>query len=538
MCRVLRAPEVSWREVTLVSACASRASRLTPSARTRRPAQFRPAEYLPSGDFPAHDERDALRALLRGLGSEVLCTSTFLTSYALVCDEASSAYFAEFKLWTPGVRAGARDSSSGEGVEARPLTAYRPGDPEPWVLFSGAAPPSEEACDWHEAVQELFTRCAPGQLRSDYQTLETACLERAPPDAADTARCLWDFLTRTKKRAAKTRKEAAETTVEIDVVKKQLADFTSMVGLHLVKWRWCDRPAGADDNDEPVALYTLCAVDSNLKIVIAPERSYKQLNAAERAYINSPGAMSLYDPATELVDATHLESRLRDLEANLERMAALTDDEYERVKWLCRAAETLVDFFTAKLVKTTVPRKRRVAAGARDADAIAAGARDAKDAAGARGSDDDAADDARDAEDAAGARGSDDDADGARDADDEERLSDSDGKKKRDPFAWRSDEEEEEEEEESEEAGPPASKKAKLVGPGMMRTCKFNFRTGKRCGSSLKEHNSVRCACLGGATCRAAKKHAGVQCPCGSHIRCVPEATPAGEWRCSACLGV
>lgn len=492
-----------------MSACASRASRLTPSARTRRPAQFRPAEYLPSGDFPAHDERDALRSLLRGLGSEVLCTSTFLTSYALVCDEASSAYFAEFKLWTPGVRAGARDSSSGEGVEARPLTAYRPGDPEPWVLFSGAAPPSEEACDWHEAVQELFTRCAPGQLRSDYQTLETACLERAPPDAADTARCLWDFLTRTKKRAAKTRKEAAETTVEIDVVKKQLADFTSMVGLHLVKWRWCDRPAGADDNDEPVAMYTLCAVDSNLKIVIAPERSYKQLNAAERAYINSPGAMSLYDPAKELVDATQLESRLRDLEAKLEHMAALTDDEYDRVKWLCRAAETLVDFFTAKLVKTTVPRKRRVAAGARDADDAAAGARDDEDAAG------------------------------ARDAEDEERLSglsDSDGKKPPDPFAWRS-EEEGEEEEESEEAGPPASKKAKLVGPGLMRTCKFNFRTGKRCGSSLKEHNSVRCACSGGATCRAAKKHAGVQCPCGSHIRCVPESTPAGKWLCSTCSG-
>jgi hypothetical protein len=461
---------------------------------------------LPSGDFPAHDERDALRALLRGMGSEVLCTPTFLTSYALVCDEASSAYFAEFKLWTPGVRAGARDSSSGEGVEARPLTAYRPGDPEPWVLFSGAEPPSEEACEWHEAVQELFTRCAPGQLRSDYQTLETACLAHAPPDAVDTARCLWDFLTRAKKRAAKTRKEAAQTTVEIDAAKKQLADFTSKVGLHLVSWRWCDRPAGADDNDEPVALYTLCGVDDNLKVVVAPERSYKQLNLEERAYIKSSGAMSLWDPTKEIVDATHLESRLRDLEANLVRMAALTDDEYDRVKWLCRAAETLVDFFTAELVKTTVPRIRRHARAMSGADDAAAGARGAEDAAGARVADD-------------------------------EELSDSDEKNPRDPFGWRTDEEEAEEEEE-EEAGPPASKKAKLVGPGMMRTCKFNFRTGKRCGGSLKEHNSVRCACVGGATCRAAKKHAGVQCPCGSHIRCVPEATPPGKWRCSTCSGV
>jgi hypothetical protein len=498
-----------------------------PRARVPR-VQFRVSDYLPGGDYPVHDERDALRALLRGLGAEVLSTPTFLTSYSLVCDQTSSAYFAEFNLWTPGARGGARDSGSGGGLEARPLVAYRPSDPEPWVLISAAASPwDEKACDWHEAVQELFSIVGPGQLRSDYQTLEAACLAHTPPSAAEAARGLSDFLKRKKIRAAKARKAAAETRAALDEARAKLLKFDKLVGMHLANYEWRE-PAGAA---EPVVLYTLCTVDANREVVFAPARTYKELNSEERAYVNKPGAGSvLFNHKKELADAARLEKSVRELEANLASLAALTDDEYDRLKWLRDAAETLADFFTAKLL-TTVPRgPRQVRTGgfpappARAAEGVGAG-----EAGGA----------------AAGAGG----------AAGEDELSDSEGRK-RDPFAWDSDldkaaggeQAEEEEEEEDEEAEPP-SKKAKLSKPprslkdasmreepGAMRTCKFNYRTGKRCGGGLKPDNSVRCACHG-SDCHAQKHHTGSQCRCGAHIRCLLEYEIGDDetWFCREC---
>ena len=509
--------------------CASRASRLTPPARARAlPAQFHLSDYLPSGEYPVHDQRDALRALLRGMCAEELRMPSFLTSYTPVCDEASSAYFVEFSLWTPGVRGGARDSSSGGGVEARPLTAYRPGDPEPWVLCSAATPPSEEACDWHEAVQELFSRCAPGQLRSDYQTLEAVCLARAPPYAVETARCLWEFLTRKKKRAAKARAEAVALHAKITDVQNQLSVVDRLVGLHLIKWRWSSRVTGsADDDSEPVALYTLCTVDADRTVVVAPERRYKELNAAERAFINSPRAMTLLDPSKDIVDAAHLESSLSSLEAELARLHALTDDEYDRLKWLCAAAETVVDFFISKLVHTTAPRRKRPARAMGSlepppehaaADAAAAG-----EAGGAAASASGAAADHELSE-----------LDG----------SDGDGKGAAAASAWDADLDGEdadappEDEDEDVSQTCKKAKKQERAGAGAMRTCKFNHRTGKRCGGTLKPHNSVRCVCDGGVNCRAAKQHAGDPCPYGTHIRCVPPGMAARDnntWCCPTC---
>jgi hypothetical protein len=468
-------------------------------------AQFHASDYLPGGDYPVHDERDALRALLRGLGSETLRTPTFLTSYSLVCDQTTSAYFVEFNLWTPGARGGARDSGSGGCFEARPLVAYRPGDPEPWVLFAGATPPSEESCDWHEAVQELFSRVGPGQLRSDYQTLEAVCLAHTPPSAAEAARCLSDFVKRKKMGAAKARKAAAETLVALDEARAKLLKFETLVGLHLVKYEWRE-PVG---DGEPQVLYTLCTVDANREVTFAPERTYKELTPEESAYVNSrmkTGPMVMFDPKNDLVDAAQLENNVRKMEANLARLAALTGDEYTRLKWLRDAAETLADFFTSKLL-TTVPRgPRQVRTGGFPAPPNRA----------AKG---------------AGAGTA---AGGAAVA---FELSDSEGQKP-DPFAWS---EGEEEDEEKKLAKPPRGPPTKRMreDPGAKRTCRFNYRTGKRCGGGLKPDSSVRCMCRG-TDCHAQKRHTGSQCRSGAHIRCLldDEMGDDGSWVCRECRPV
>lgn len=486
--------------------CASRASRPHASPRARVPlSQFNASDYLPGGEYPVHDERDALRALLRGLGSEYLRTPTFLTSYSPVCDQTSSAYFVEFNMWTPGARGGARDSGSGGCLEARPLVAYRPSDPEPWVLFAGASPPSEESCDWHEAVQELFSRVGPGQLRSDYQTLEAACLAHTPPSAAEAARCLSDFLKRKKLGAAKARVSAAETRVALAEARAKLLNFEKLVGMHLVKYEW--RPPVGDA--EPQVLYTLCTVAANREVTFAPERTYKELTPEECAYINSrtSGPVVMFDPKNDLVDAAQLEKSVQELEAKLARLAALTDDEYDRLKWLRDAAEALADFFTAKLL-TTVPRGPRQA---RTGGFPAPPDRAAKGAGAVPG--------------AGGGAGAD------------ELSSDSEGRKP-DPFAWS---EGEEEEEEKKLAKPPRGPPAKRMreDPGAMRTCKFNYRTGKRCGGGLKPDNSVRCMCRG-IDCRAQKRHTGLQCRSGAHIRCLleDEMGDDGSWVCRECQPV
>jgi hypothetical protein len=475
-------------------------------------AQFRLADYLPDGEFPVHNERDALRALMRGLDTAVLgiMEYTFLTSYSLVSSsDTSDAYFVEFNLWTPGAHA----ALGGAHLFACPLTAYRSIDTEPWTLVSAAAPQSATSCDWHAAVQELFSLAPPGELRRDFETLESACLSRTHPAAAETARRLWDWLLRKKENAAAAREEAAATTRA--VVHKVLEHFEEGAdpGLHMLWWRWCDHYDGAhDDESAPVALYKLCTVDASQKarielrlsavrcallaalmvafvkqVVLAPERPYKDLSPAERAFINSPSSGSKRTPEAGMFDAT--QKTILKAEAKLARLAALSDEEYERLEWLFDACEELVVFF--KEAEEAYPP--RVAPADEDEPA---------------------------------------DEDAPADEDEPSALGWSD----KSPFDWDSDAAVE-----PDAVAHHDAKRRKRSG-SVRRTCKMNWRTGKRCGSALKTTNSVWCACDGGSACCALTKHADTRCTSGSHIRCLPEESRPTEsnplWICDACAEI